>query len=102
MAIRPQRKNANRHTPRGMGLLEGSIEQDGWIGAITTAADGETFDGSARVEVTARMEMLDDPIWRCCAVLLRTRHATASPGRVVCSSPGEAATCALRFGAERA
>ena len=62
MAIRPQRKNANRHTQRGMGLLESSIEKDGWIGAITTAADGETFDGSARVEVTARMEMLDDPI----------------------------------------
>ena len=62
MAIRPQRKNANRHTQRGMGLLESSIEKDGWIGAITTAADGETFDGSARVEVTARMAMLDDPI----------------------------------------
>ena len=45
-----------------MGMLEGSIERDGWIGAITTTADGETFDGSARVEVTARMEMLDDPI----------------------------------------
>ena len=62
MSIRPQRRNANRHTQRGMGMLEGSIEQDGWIGAITTAADGETFDGSARVEVTARMGMLDDPI----------------------------------------
>ena len=37
MAIRPQRKNANRHTQRGMGLLESSIEKDGWIGAITTA-----------------------------------------------------------------
>lgn len=58
----PQRKNANRHTQRGMGLLEGSIEKDGWIGAVTVAADGETFDGSARVEVTARMGMLDDPI----------------------------------------
>lgn len=45
-----------------MGMLEKSIQGDGWIGAITTAADGETFDGSARVEVTARMEMLDDPI----------------------------------------
>ncbi len=45
-----------------MGLLEGSIEKDGWIGAVTVAADGETFDGSARVEVTERMGMLDDPI----------------------------------------
>ena len=50
---RPQRANANRHTQRGMGLLEKSIQEDGWIGAITVAADGETFDGSARIEVGA-------------------------------------------------
>lgn len=50
MAIRPQRKNANRHTQRGMGMLEGSIQLDGLIGAITTAADDEIFDGSARGE----------------------------------------------------
>lgn len=48
--IRPQRRNANRHTQRGMGMLEGSIERDGIIGAITTAADDEIFDGSARGE----------------------------------------------------
>lgn len=51
--IRPQRQNANRHRPRGMAALETSVQTDGWIGAITTAADGETFDGSARVEVAA-------------------------------------------------
>lgn len=50
MKLRPQRKNANRHTPRGMGMLEGSIQRDGLIGAITTAADDEIFDGSARGE----------------------------------------------------
>lgn len=60
--IRPQQNNANAHTPRGMGMLEGSIQRDGWIGAITVAADGETFDGSARVEVTAANGMLDDAI----------------------------------------
>lgn len=49
--IRPQSKNANKHTERGLGMLEKSIQRDGWIGAITVAADGETFDGSARVEV---------------------------------------------------
>jgi len=46
-----QRQNANRHTERGLELLDRSIERDGWIGAITVAADGETFDGSARIEV---------------------------------------------------
>lgn len=60
-AIRPQRRNANKHTPRGMGQLEQSVQQDGWIGAITVAADGETFDGSARLEVAAATGF-DDPI----------------------------------------
>lgn len=60
--IRPQVKNANRHTARGMQALEKSIEQDGWIGAITVAADGETFDGSARVEKTAENGMLEEAI----------------------------------------
>lgn len=49
--VQPQRRNANKHTARGLGALEQSIQQDGWIGAITVAADGETFDGSARIEV---------------------------------------------------
>ncbi len=51
--VQPQAQNANKHTQRGLGLLEDSIQKDGWIGAITVAADGETFDGSARVEVGA-------------------------------------------------
>lgn len=59
--LRPQKRNANRHTPRGMSELERSIQQDGWIGAITVAADGETFDGSARIE-TAAATALDDAI----------------------------------------
>ena len=48
--FRPQRRNANLHTPRGLGMLDNSIAKDGWIGAITVAADGETFDGSTRLE----------------------------------------------------
>lgn len=49
--FRPQLKNANGHTQRGMGMLDRSISKGGWIGAITTAADNEVFDGSARLEV---------------------------------------------------
>jgi hypothetical protein len=59
--IRLQEVNANRHTQAGMGLLEGAIGRDGWIGAITVAADGETFDGSARREVLETVG-LDAPI----------------------------------------
>lgn len=51
--LKPQRQNANQHTERGMVALEQSIQQDGFIGAITVAADGETFDGSARLETLA-------------------------------------------------
>jgi hypothetical protein len=60
--IKPQFRNANRHTQRGMAALEKSIATDGWIGAITVAADWETFDGSARVEKTAENGMLDEAI----------------------------------------
>jgi hypothetical protein len=49
--LKPQARNANRHTQRGMGSLERSVQGDGWIGAISAAADGEVFDGSARLEV---------------------------------------------------
>lgn len=58
---KPQRRNANRHTQRGMSALEQSVQADGWIGAITVAADDETFDGSARIE-TAAATGFDDPI----------------------------------------
>ncbi len=56
--LRVQRQNANRHTARGLQALKTSIDQDGWIGALTIAADGETFDGSARIE-TAGDDMHD-------------------------------------------
>jgi len=57
--FKPQRVNANKHNPRGMKALDDSILLDGWIGAITTAADGETFDGSARLETLQNGESAD-------------------------------------------
>ncbi len=87
-SIRPQVKNANRHTARGMQALETSLATDGWIGAITVAADGETFDGSARVEKTAENGMLDDAIvvdsdGTRPIVVRRTDIATATDPRAV-------------------
>ena len=46
----PQRVNANKHSERGMRMLSQSIEKNGVIGAMTVAANGETFDGSATWE----------------------------------------------------
>lgn len=53
--FRPARVNANKHTARGMGALQKSIQSDGWIGAMTTAADGEMIAGSARIETVAQV-----------------------------------------------
>ena len=44
--VSEQKRNANRHTVRGSGLLEHSIRKNGVISAITTAKNLETFDGS--------------------------------------------------------
>jgi len=60
-SITTQQKNANRHTERGMTALERSIQQDGMIGALTVAANGDVFDGSARREVFDALAM-DDAI----------------------------------------
>jgi len=58
----PQRVNANKHTQRGIAALDNSIRKDGWIGAVTVAADGETFDGSARIEALADAMPSAEPI----------------------------------------
>ena len=48
--FRTQERNCNRHRPRGMGQLSNIISKEGWQGAITVAANNETFSGSARLE----------------------------------------------------
>ena len=53
--IRPATKNANKHTERGLTALQKSIQSDGWIGAMTTAADGEMIAGSARLETAGHV-----------------------------------------------
>lgn len=51
--FRPQRRNANKHTQRGLGMLDRAMSEDGYVAPITVAADGETIDGSARLERAA-------------------------------------------------
>ena len=51
IAFKPQRHNINKHTDIGTRELGASIKRDGYIGAITVAADGESFDGSNRLVV---------------------------------------------------
>lgn len=51
--FRPQRRNANKHTPRGIGMLQRAMETSGYVAPMTAAADGEIIDGSARLDVAA-------------------------------------------------
>ena len=51
----PQRRNSNRHTQRGMGMLEQSMRTYGYVAPMTAAADGEIIDGSARIETSANV-----------------------------------------------
>lgn len=61
--FRPATKNANKHSARGLGALQKSVQSDGWIGAMTTAADGEMIAGSARIETAAQVFGVDaEPI----------------------------------------
>ena len=61
--FRPATRNANKHSARGLGALTTSVQSDGWIGAMTTAADGEMIAGSARIETVAQVFGVDaEPI----------------------------------------
>ena len=51
----PQRRNANRHTQRGLAALESSMRKRGYVAPMTAAADGEILDGSARAETSANV-----------------------------------------------
>ena len=44
--ILPQQNNANKHTQRGMAMLNHSISTLGWSGAGEMAANGELYHGS--------------------------------------------------------
>lgn len=53
--FRPQEENANLHTQRGRGLLEKSMERDGYSAPMVAANDGEVFIGSHRLEVAGEV-----------------------------------------------
>jgi hypothetical protein len=51
--FRPQRVNANKHTQRGLGMLDAALSEDGYVAPMTAAASREIIDGSARLERAA-------------------------------------------------
>jgi hypothetical protein len=50
----PDDKNFNKHTQKGMGLLETSIGKVGVIESITVSSDDKIISGNARHEVMGR------------------------------------------------
>src|ERR1017187_3822007 len=53
--FKQQQKNANKHTERGMDMLEKSMQQVGYTAPIIVANDGEAISGSARHEAAANV-----------------------------------------------
>lgn len=60
--FRGQRRNANKHTQRGIGMLQRAMETSGYVAPMTAAADGEIIDGSARLDVVADVFDGVDPL----------------------------------------
>jgi hypothetical protein len=85
--FRVARRNANGHTQRGTGMLDRSIREDGWIGAMTTAADREMISGSARIECAADIfgtelePLVIETDGKRPVIIVRTDIATASDPR---------------------
>ena len=61
-SLSQDQNNFNKHTQRGMGLLEKSIEQVGIIESITVSNDNEIITGNARHEVMAQKFNEVEPI----------------------------------------
>ena len=60
--FRTSKRNNNKHTQRGMGLLANSMREDGYVAPVTVAADGESLDGSARLETIEEVFPNAEPI----------------------------------------
>lgn len=53
--FRQQKHNANKHTQRGMDMLEDSMNKVGYTAPMIATANGEVISGSARHEVAAEV-----------------------------------------------
>lgn len=61
--FRPATRNANKHTQRGLKVLQDSMRAVGYTEPMVAAADGEMLSGSARLESVADVFGLDvEPI----------------------------------------
>lgn len=59
--LKPDARNANKHTERGSGMMESSIRNFGFGDSMTVSSDGVVLSGNQRLETLADIQM-DDPI----------------------------------------
>ena len=52
-------KNANKHTQRGVGMTQASIQQYGYGDSLTVDKNGKIISGNSRAEILADVKMLD-------------------------------------------
>jgi len=57
--LQPDPQNANRHTQRGMSMMEDSIRECGFGDSLTVDAQGRVISGGARLETLADIQMTD-------------------------------------------
>lgn len=57
--LKPDTKNPNKHTQRGMGMLEDSIQECGFGDSLTVDRNGRIISGNARAEVLVSVGMED-------------------------------------------
>ncbi|MGI8922746.1 MAG: hypothetical protein ACR2HJ_01685 [Fimbriimonadales bacterium] len=57
--LTPDMANANRHTERGMGMMEKSITECGYGDSVTVDKNGAVISGNGRVETLAAVGMMD-------------------------------------------
>lgn len=55
----PDPANANRHSQRGMGMMQTSIEECGFGDSLTVDKNGNVISGNGRLETLADLQMSD-------------------------------------------
>lgn len=57
--LKPDKRNARRHTPRNVGTIESSLQRDGFGRSVLLANDGTIIAGNATVDAAAQVGIED-------------------------------------------
>lgn len=57
--LKPDKRNARKHTPRNVGMIENSIQRDGFGRSVLLANDGTIIAGNATIDAAASAGLED-------------------------------------------